>query len=84
YTRNTLDLGSAIAARQLTHLPVIADPSHGSGRRELVAPLTRAALAAGLDGIMVEVHVRPEEALSDREQTLTVAEFQELMSTLAL
>jgi 3-deoxy-7-phosphoheptulonate synthase len=84
YTRNTLDLGCAVAAKQLTHLPVIADPSHGSGRRELVAPLSRAALAAGLDGIMVEVHVRPDEALSDREQTLAVGEFQQLMQELGL
>lgn len=80
YTRNTLDIGTALAAKQLTHLPVIADPSHGSGRRELVVPLAKAVLAAGLDGIMVEVHARPDEALSDRDQTISTAEFAQLMA----
>lgn len=84
YTRNTLDLGSALAAKRLSHLPVIADPSHGSGRRELVAPLAKAALAAGLDGIMVEVHPRPDEAVSDRDQTLSTEEFRQLMDDLGL
>lgn len=84
YTRHTLDLGSAVAARQLTHLPVIADPSHGSGRRSLVAPLARASLGAGLDGIIVEVHVKPAAALSDRDQAITPDEFQQLMRELGL
>lgn len=79
YTRNTLDLGSAVAAKRLTHLPVIADPSHGSGRRELVPALTKAALAAGLDGVILEVHPSPEAAISDGVQTLSVAEFGQLM-----
>ncbi len=79
YTRNTVDLASAFAAKGLSHLPVIVDPSHGCGRRELVAPLAKAALAAGLDGVMVEVHPRPEEAVSDRDQTLSTAEFRQLM-----
>jgi len=84
YTRNTLDLGTALAARRLTHLPVIADPSHGCGRRELVAPLAKAALAAGLDGIIVEVHPQPEAAISDADQTLSTAEFRALMQELRL
>ncbi|MDB4896038.1 MAG: putative phospho-2-dehydro-3-deoxyheptonate aldolase [Firmicutes bacterium] len=83
YTRNTLDLGSAVAAKQLTHLPVIADPSHGCGRRELVAPLARASLAAGLDGVIIEVHPEPDQALSDGDQTLPTSEFAALMADLA-
>lgn len=84
HTRYTLDLASAVAAKGLTHLPVIADPSHGTGRRELVAPMVRAALAAGLDGVMVEVHPEPEGALSDGAQMLSTAEFHSLMSLLGL
>lgn len=84
YTRNTVDLASALAVKRLSHLPIIVDPSHGCGRRELVAPLVKAALAAGLDGVMVEVHPRPEEAVSDREQTLSTAEFRQLMLDLGL
>lgn len=84
YTRYTLDLATAVAAKQLTHLPVIADPSHGCGRRELVAPLARAALAAGLDGVMLEVHPDPAQALSDADQALTPADFQRLMVELGL
>jgi 3-deoxy-7-phosphoheptulonate synthase len=84
YTRNTLDLGSALAARQLTHLPVMADPSHGCGRRNLVVPLAKAAIAAGLDGVMIEVHIRPDEAWSDREQAIDAAEFQAFMKHLGL
>lgn len=83
YTRNTLDLGGAVAARMLTHLPVIADPSHGSGRSELVRPLARAALAAGLDGLIVEVHPRPAEAISDAVQTIDVATFAALIGDVA-
>lgn len=84
YTRFTLDLASAVAAKGLTHLPVIADPSHGTGRRELVAPMVRAALAAGLDGVMLEVHPEPQSALSDADQMLSTAEFQGLMHELGL
>ncbi|MBP2018727.1 3-deoxy-7-phosphoheptulonate synthase [Symbiobacterium terraclitae] len=84
HTRYTLDLASAVAAKQLTHLPVIADPSHGCGRRELVAPMARAALAAGLDGVMLEVHPDPTQALSDAAQALTPADFQRLMVELGL
>src|SRR5690625_3226588 len=68
-TRNTLDLNGVALAKRLTHLPVIVDPSHGTGRRELVAPLSAAALAAGADGLIVEVHPRPAEALSDGPQS---------------
>jgi 3-deoxy-7-phosphoheptulonate synthase len=84
YTRYTLDLGSALAAKQRTHLPVIADPSHGTGRRELVAAMSRASLAAGLDGLILEVHPSPESAMSDAAQTLSTKEFRELMGSLQI
>lgn len=84
YTRNTLDLGTALGAKRLTHLPVIADPSHGCGRRELVVPLAKAALAAGLDGVMLEVHIQPDEAWSDREQAIDGDEFQAFMESIGL
>ena len=74
-TRYTLDIGAVPVLKQETHLPVIVDPSHAAGRRELVAPLARAAVAAGADGIIVEVHPRPEEALCDGPQQLPAAEF---------
>lgn len=83
-TRNTLDLSSAIVVRQLSDLPVIVDPSHAAGRRDLIAPLSRAALAAGLDGLMIEVHPDPDRALSDNEQQLTPAAFAGLMADLQL
>lgn len=83
HTRHTLDLGSALAAKHMTHLPVLADPSHGCGVRRLVAPLAKAALAAGLDGVMIEVHPEPDQALSDRDQTLSTVEFRRLMDDLA-
>ncbi|HWI60735.1 MAG TPA: 3-deoxy-7-phosphoheptulonate synthase [Symbiobacteriaceae bacterium] len=81
-TRNTLDLGSAVLARNMSGLPVIADPSHAAGRRDLIAPLSRAALAAGLDGLMIEVHPQPEAALSDKEQQLDLEAFAQLMRAL--
>jgi len=84
YTRNTLDLAGAAAVRQLSHLPVIVDPSHGTGKWRLVAPLTRAAYALGVHGVMIEVHPRPSEALSDGEQSLTLEKFKALMKDLAL
>jgi len=80
YTRNTLDLAAVAALKQLTHLPVIADPSHATGRRDLVAPMCRAALAAGADGLMVEVHTDPEHARCDGPQSLTPPDFAQLMS----
>ena len=79
-TRNTFDVAAIPVLKRETHLPVIADPSHAGGRRDLVAPLAYAAIAAGADGIMVEVHPCPEEALSDGEQTLDLTEFDALMT----
>ena len=72
YTRNTLDLSSIPSVKELSHLPVIADPSHGTGRWNLVAPMSRAAIAAGTDGLLVEVHPSPKEALSDGPQPLNL------------
>jgi len=83
-TRNTLDIGGMLAARPLTHLPLIADPSHAAGRADLVEGLARAAWAAGADGLIVEVHDDPARALSDAEQALVPARFQELARALAL
>ncbi|HTR99940.1 MAG TPA: 3-deoxy-7-phosphoheptulonate synthase, partial [Bacteroidota bacterium] len=79
YTRNTLDLNIVPAVKILSHLPIIVDPSHGTGRHDLVIPLSRAAVAAGADGLMVEVHPRPAEAYSDGEQSLTPDAFRTLM-----
>ena len=80
-TRNTLDLNSLALIKEASHLPIIADPSHAVGRHDLVAPLFRAALAVGADGVMVEVHNKPNEALSDGKQSLTLESFEELMKT---
>jgi 3-deoxy-7-phosphoheptulonate synthase len=79
YTRNTLDLNIVPAIKQLSHLPIIVDPSHGTGRHDLVIPMSRAAVAAGADGLMIEVHPRPDEAFSDGDQSLTPDVFQDLM-----
>ena len=76
-TRFTLDLGAVAVLKHETHLPVIVDPSHAAGRRDLVLPLARAAAAVGADGIIVETHPRPEEALSDAAQQIPAAEFGE-------
>jgi 3-deoxy-7-phosphoheptulonate synthase len=81
--RNTLDLAAIALARELSHLPVIADPSHGTGRRSLIAPTSRAAAALGADGIIVEVHPCPERALSDGAQSLDFGGFQNVMHSLA-
>jgi 3-deoxy-7-phosphoheptulonate synthase len=78
YTRNTLDLAAVPLLHRLTHLPVIVDPSHATGKRWLVAPMALAAVAAGADGIMVEVHPDPDDALSDGEQSLTLDQFGDL------
>ncbi len=83
YTRNTLDVSALPLLKQLSHLPVIADPSHGTGKWELVEPVTRAVVAAGADGLMIEVHPRPEEALSDGAQSLKPERFATLMENLA-
>jgi 3-deoxy-7-phosphoheptulonate synthase len=74
-TRFTLDIGAIPVLKQETHLPVIVDPSHAAGRRDLVLPMARAAVAAGADGIIVEVHPAPEEALCDGPQQIPAAEF---------
>ncbi|MDR3687221.1 MAG: 3-deoxy-7-phosphoheptulonate synthase [Coriobacteriia bacterium] len=79
YTRNTLDLAAVAAFKTLTHLPVIADPSHATGRRDLITPMSRASITAGADGVMVEVHPDPEHARCDGPQSLTPALFDELM-----
>jgi len=79
HTRNTLDLSVIPAVQRLSHLPIIVDPSHGTGRREKVLPLSRAAIAVGADGLMVEVHHKPEEALSDGYQSIQPPEFRQLM-----
>ncbi len=79
YTRNTLDLSTVPIIKQLTHLPIIVDPSHGTGKWKLVEPMAMAAVAAGCDGVMVEVHQNPSEALSDGPQSLTPDNFRTLM-----
>jgi len=79
YTRNTLDLSAVPAAKELTHLPVIVDPSHGTGRLSLIPPMALAAVACGADGLIIEVHHNPPEALSDKDQALTPQQFEKLM-----
>jgi 3-deoxy-7-phosphoheptulonate synthase len=83
YTRNTLDLNIVPAIKRLSHLPIIVDPSHGTGRHDLVLPMSRAAIAAGADGLIVEVHPKPSEAFSDGEQSLTPEAFRQLMKEVA-
>ncbi len=84
-TRNTLDLGAVAALKTMTHLPVVVDPSHGTGRADLVPAMSLAAAAAGADGIIVEVHNHPEKALSDKDQALTPESFAEMAArTLSL
>ncbi len=78
-TRNTLDLSAIAVLKEWSHLPVVVDPSHGTGRRSLVLPMALAAIAAGADGLLVEVHPKPEEALSDGHQALTPTDFSGLM-----
>ncbi len=79
FTRNTLDISAVPAIKQLSHLPVIVDPSHASGRWGLVGPLAKAAVAAGADGLIIEVHSRPEEAYSDGAQSLLPSNFAPLV-----
>jgi 3-deoxy-7-phosphoheptulonate synthase len=81
-TRNTFDLAAIPVLKRETHLPVIADPSHAGGRRDLVGPLSFAAVAAGADGLIVEVHPEPETATSDGDQSLDFDEFASLMKSL--
>jgi 3-deoxy-7-phosphoheptulonate synthase len=82
YTRNTLDLSAVPAIKELTHLPIIVDPSHGAGKVSLIPSMSLAAVAAGADGIIVEVQINPEEALSDGEQSLTPEQFSGMMTKL--
>jgi 3-deoxy-7-phosphoheptulonate synthase len=81
-TRNTLDLAAVALVKELSHLPVLADPSHGTGMRSLIAPMSKAAAACGADGLIIEVHPCPERALSDGPQSLDLPGFQELMEEL--
>src|SRR5271170_3154058 len=82
YTRNTMDISAIPVVKALSHLPIIADPSHGTGRRDKVLPMARAAVAAGADGLLVEVHNDPDHALSDGAQSLKLSQFTELMEQL--
>src|SRR3954447_10528703 len=84
YTRNTMDISAIPVVHKLSHLPIVADPSHGTGRRDKVAPMARAAVAAGADGLLVEVHPDPDRALSDGAQSLRPEQFGELMGQLKL
>jgi 3-deoxy-7-phosphoheptulonate synthase len=79
YTRNTMDISAIPVVKKLSHLPIIGDPSHGTGRRDLVLPMAKAAVAAGADGLIVEMHPDPDHALSDGAQTLTPEQFYEMM-----
>ena len=83
YTRNTMDISAIPVIKKLSHLPIIADPSHGTGKWYLVTPLALAAVAAGADGLMVEVHPNPDQALKDGAQSLTFESFKQLMAQLA-
>ncbi len=83
YTRNTFDINAIPAVKELSHLPIIADPAHGTGKRSLVAPVACAAVAAGADGLMIEVHPHPEKALKDGGQSLRPDGFAEMMARLA-
>jgi 3-deoxy-7-phosphoheptulonate synthase len=84
YTRNTLDLSAIPVVKKLSHLPIIVDPSHATGRRDKVAPMARAAVAAGADGLLIEVHPDPDHALSDGAQSLTLEQFEHLVGELEL
>src|SRR5579864_1931121 len=84
YTRNTLDISAIPVVKKLSHLPIVVDPSHGTGRRDKVAPMGRAAIAAGADGLLVEVHNCPDKALSDGAQSLYPEQFVQLMEQLRI
>ena len=84
YTRNTMDISAIPVVKKLSHLPIVGDPSHGTGRRDKVAPMARAAVAAGADGLLIEVHHDPDHALSDGAQSLFPEQFRELMAQLRL
>jgi 3-deoxy-7-phosphoheptulonate synthase len=82
YTRNTLDLSAVPAIKELTHLPIIIDPTHSTGRISLIEPMSLASVAAGGDGLLIEVHHKPDEALCDADQALTPLKFGQLMQRL--
>src|SRR5512134_369239 len=84
YTRNTLDISAIPVVQKLSHLPVLVDPSHGTGRRDKVAPMARAAIAAGADGLLIEVHCDPDHAKSDGAQSLYPTQFERLMAELRI
>ncbi len=83
-TRNTFDISAIPVVKKLSHLPIVADPSHGAGRRDMVAPMARAAVAAGADGLIIEVHTDPDRALSDGAQSMFPAQFDRLMAELRI
>jgi 3-deoxy-7-phosphoheptulonate synthase len=84
YTRNTMDISAIPIVKKLSHLPIVADPSHGTGRRDKVVPMARAAVAAGADGLLVEVHPDPDHALSDGAQSLFPEQFEDMMAQLRM
>ncbi len=84
YTRNTLDISAVPVGKKLSHLPIVVDPSHGTGRRDKVAPMARAAVAAGADGLIIEVHCDPDRALSDGAQSMFPSQFDRLMAELRI
>jgi 3-deoxy-7-phosphoheptulonate synthase len=84
YTRNTLDISAIPVVKKLSHLPIVVDPSHGTGRRDKVAPMARAAVAAGADGLLIEVHCDPDHALSDGAQSMFPNQFDRLMAELRI
>jgi 3-deoxy-7-phosphoheptulonate synthase len=84
YTRNTFDIAAIPVIKKLSHLPMMGDPSHGTGRRDKVAPMARAAVAAGADGLLIEVHNDPDHALSDGAQSLDPQQFERLMGELRI
>ncbi len=83
-TRNTFDISAIPVVKKLSHLPIVADPSHGAGRRDMVAPRARAAVAAGADGLIIEVHNDPDRALSDGAQSMFPSQFDRLMAELRI
>jgi 3-deoxy-7-phosphoheptulonate synthase len=83
-TRNTFDISAIPVVKKLSHLPIVADPSHGAGRRDMVAPMARAAVAAGADGLIIEVHNDPDRALSDGAQSMFPSQFDRLMAELRI
>jgi 3-deoxy-7-phosphoheptulonate synthase len=82
YTRNTLDLSAVPAIKELSHLPIVIDPSQGTGKRSLVMAMTKAAVAVGADGLLIEVHPQPDKALKDGAQSLTCENFAQLVAEL--